>query len=104
MKKTIILLALIFLSLSFYCTAQEKKIDYKIANTFHLPGDGGWDYVAFDSSKSRLFISHGMITQVIDSKTGSFISSIEDTKGVHGIAIAYNENKAFISCGKDSSV
>ncbi|MEP7169051.1 MAG: YncE family protein [Bacteroidota bacterium] len=45
-----------------------------------------------------------MITQVVDSKTGKLFGTIQDTKGVHGIALAQEENKAFISCAKDSTV
>lgn len=84
--------------------AQNKNSTYKIVNNFSVEGDGGWDYIAIDESTGRLFISHGLSTNVIDSKSGKLLGTIQDTKGVHGIAIAQEENKAFISCGKDSSV
>ena len=86
------------------CTAQTGKINYKIVNRFPVEGEGGWDYIAIDENTGRLFISHGLVTNVVDSKSGKLLGTIQDTKGVHGIALAMDENKAFISCGRDSSV
>ncbi len=87
----------------FICKAQSTN-DYKITNRFYLEGDGGWDYLIVDTASEHLFVSHSTVTQVVDLKTGKLIHTIEDTKGVHGIAIAYDLNKGFISNGKDSSV
>ena len=86
------------------CLAQTEKIKYKIRNTFTIEGDGGWDYIALDENTGRIFVSHSMVTNVVDSKSGKLISTIQNTNGVHGIALAQKENKAFISCGKDSTV
>ena len=44
------------------------------------------------------------MVQVVDLQKGTLIATIEDTKGVHGIALALDLNKGFISCGRDSSV
>ena len=104
MKKLTSIITCIFLATNFICTAQTEKSNYKIVNKFSVEGDGGWDYITIDESTGRLFISHGLVTNVVDSKTGKLIGTIQDTKGVHGIAIAQEENKAFITCGKDSSV
>src|SRR4051812_11161120 len=104
MKKLIIILTYILFVFIFVRSAQAQQSKYKIANKFSVEGDGGWDYIISDDNTDRLFISHGNITQVVDSKSGKLLGTIEDTKGVHGIALAKDENKAFISCGKDSSV
>ncbi len=77
---------------------------YHIVNKFSVPGDGHWDLLAVDEATGRVFLSHGMETNVVDGKTGELLATIADTKGVHGIAIAPEEEKGFISCGKDSSV
>jgi DNA-binding beta-propeller fold protein YncE len=42
--------------------------------------------------------------QVVDVKNGKLLATIPDTKGVHGIALADDLNKGYISNGKDSSV
>ncbi|MEO5584462.1 MAG: hypothetical protein ABIQ75_03320 [Flavobacteriales bacterium] len=83
------------------CLAQDG---YRIVNKFPVPGDGHWDLLAVDDATGRVFLSHGMETNVVDAKTGKLLATIPDTKGVHGIAIAPEEKKGFISCKDDSSV
>jgi len=82
----------------------QDSTSYKISNKFSIEGDGSWDYLTMDDSTHHLFISHGTITQVLDVTTGKLAGTIKDTKGVHGIAIAKDLNKGFISNGKDTSV
>jgi YVTN family beta-propeller protein len=84
--------------------AQTKPSEYKVANRFHIEGDGGWDYLCVDESSGRIFVSHGMVVNVVNEKNGKLLGTIPDTRGVHGIAIASDLNKAFISNGRDSSV
>ncbi|MGA2507726.1 MAG: YncE family protein [Chitinispirillaceae bacterium] len=84
--------------------AQTSVSRYKIASKIHVEGEGGLDYLTVDDSTGRLFVSHGTIVQVVDTKTGKLIGTIPNTIGVHGIALAQDLNKGFISNGKDSSV
>ena len=84
--------------------AQTAKSGYKITNRIHLEGDGGYDYLTMDDATSRLYISHGTIVQVLDVNEKKVVGTIPDTKGVHGIALAKDLNKGFISNGRDTSV
>lgn len=84
--------------------SQPENLQYKIANTFHLQGDEGWDALTIDESTGRIFISHGSMVQVVDESNGNVLGTITDLKGVHGIAIAPEFNKGFITNGRDSSV
>jgi DNA-binding beta-propeller fold protein YncE len=84
--------------------AQTGKTEYKISRTISLTGDGGWDYLSVDQVNSRLFVSHGTRVNIADLKTGKEIAVVPGTNGVHGIAVASDLNKAFISCGRDTSV
>ena len=84
--------------------AQAGKSEYKITNKIQLGGAGGWDYLSVDESAGRLYVSHATQVMVVDLKKGTLAGVIADTKGVHGIAIARELNKGFISCGRDSSV
>jgi len=84
--------------------AQNAKSEYTLVNKIHLPGEGGWDYLSVDESTGRLFVSHGTVVQVVDLKTGQLAGTIDDTPGVHGIAIAQDLNKAFVSVGRNASV
>jgi DNA-binding beta-propeller fold protein YncE len=105
MKKIITSVSCIFIMLCYVSLkAQTVPSQYRIANKFHVDGDGGWDYLNADESTGRIFISHGTVVNVIDEKDGKLLGTIPDTKGVHGIAIATDLNKAFISNGRDSSV
>ena len=75
-----------------------------VSKKISIAGDEGWDYLSVDNVNQNLFVSHGSVVNVVDLKTDKTIATIVDTKGVHGIAIANDLNKAFISCGKDNSV
>ena len=77
---------------------------YKVSKKINIAGDEGWDYLSVDNANQNLFVSHGSVVNVIDLKTDQTIATIQDAKGVHGIAIANDLNKAFISCGKDNTV
>jgi len=57
-----------------------------------------------DEAASRLYISHGNELNVVDITTIKVIGTIPDTKGVHGIALAKDLDKGFISNGRDTSV
>jgi DNA-binding beta-propeller fold protein YncE len=94
----------VLLCCSNFLKAQTESSGYKIVNKFHIEGDGGWDYLNVDESTGRIFVSHSSVVNVIDEKDGKLLGTIPDTKGVHGIAIAPDLNKAFISNGRDSSV
>jgi DNA-binding beta-propeller fold protein YncE len=83
---------------------QKANSDYSIVNKIHLPGDGGWDYLSVDETGGRLFVSHGTVVQVVDLKSAQLAGTIDETPGVHGIAIATDLNKAFISVGRNASV
>lgn len=77
---------------------------YQINNSYKLAGNGRWDYLTLDDSSHRLFVSHGDMVQVVDVNSGKVIATIPDTKGVHGVALAPDLHKGYISCGKDNTV
>lgn len=94
----------IFMVCFVFQNVQAQKPEYRIAKSIPLTGDGGWDYLSVDELNQKLFVSHSTQVNVVELKTGKEIAVIPETNGVHGIAIANDLNKAFISCGKDSSV
>lgn len=83
---------------------QNQASEYKIVNKIKLPGTGGWDYLSVDEKNNRLFVSHGTAVVVADISSGQLVGTIEGTPGVHGIAIAPDLNKAFISVGRSAAV
>jgi len=99
----IFIMAGIFLSL-LGLNGQNVSNGYKIVQQIHLEGDGFWDYLNADDATGMLYVSHGKMVNVVDMNTGKSVATITDVNGVHGIAIATEFNKGFISNGADSNV
>jgi DNA-binding beta-propeller fold protein YncE len=77
---------------------------YHVVNTYKLGGDGGWDYLTVDASTRRLYISRSTHVMVVDADTGKSIGDIADTPGVHGIALAPELGRGFVSNGREGTV
>ena len=77
---------------------------YKVAKHIALGGDGGWDYVTVDSAARRVYMSRSTRMIVVDADSGKLVGEIPDTPGVHGIALAPELNKGFISAGRANNV
>jgi len=77
---------------------------YHLTNTYKLGGEGGWDYLNLDSSARRLYISRGTHVMVIDADSGKPVGDIPDTPGVHGIALAPELGRGFVSNGRENTV
>lgn len=101
---TIVLSLICLLSLGRVSSARTMKSDYKVIRKIHLPGETWWDYPSIDPFTGRLFVSRGTMVQVVNVITGKLIGVIPNTDGVHGIALAEDLNKGFVSDGADSSV
>ena len=103
-NKILTTICMTMLACTLTLTAQTGQTEYKLARTIHLTGDGGWDYLSVDPVHANLFVSHGTQVNVVDLKKAEQIGVIPGTNGVHGIAIANDLNKGFISCGRDTLV
>lgn len=77
---------------------------YSFDKSISVPGNGGYDYVFIDDITKRLFVSHGGSVNVIDLKTEKVIGSVDNMKGVHGIAIDHEVNRGFITDGGAKAV
>lgn len=77
---------------------------YKILTKIHIGGEGRWDYVAIDSANRRLYVSHNTSVEVVDPDAGKVVGNIPGLHGVHGIAIAADLGKGFITNGQSGSV
>jgi DNA-binding beta-propeller fold protein YncE len=81
-----------------------STVDYAIAHSVALGGEGGWDYLTYDPTWHHLFISRATRVMVVDPSTGATSAPIRETAGVHGIALAQDIGKGFTSNGRDASV
>src|SRR4029077_10549075 len=77
---------------------------YHITGEIKMGGEGGWDYLTVDSAARRLYVSHNSHVVVVDLDANKVVGDIPDTPGVHGIAIAAELNKGFISNGRGNTV
>jgi DNA-binding beta-propeller fold protein YncE len=91
------------LALAAFCSAADAP-GYKVTRRFPIPGDSGFDYIVFDNSANRLYVSHGIEVNVLDAASGEILGKVEDTPGVHGIAIVPALHRGFTTNGKESTV
>ena len=75
-----------------------------VVKTYTLGGEGGWDYLKLDPGSRRLYISRATHVIVLDGDTGKPVGDIADTPGVHGIALAPDLGRGFISNGREGTV
>jgi YVTN family beta-propeller protein len=92
----------IFILLATFSSAAD--LGYHVIKTYKLGGDGGWDYLTMDSSARRLYISRATHVIVIDADSGKPVGDIPDTPGVHGIALAPELGRGFVSNGREGTV
>ena len=80
------------------------------ANSWHLVqrwqigGEGGWDYLALDPATHRLYVSRSNRVVVLDASTGKQAGEVDGLSGVHGIALADDLHRGFISNGRANTV
>jgi DNA-binding beta-propeller fold protein YncE len=77
---------------------------YHVIKTIPIGGDGGWDYLTVDSEARRVYVSHATHVVVLDADTGAKVGDIPDTQGVHGIALAPDLGRGFVSNGRANTV
>jgi YVTN family beta-propeller protein len=77
---------------------------YAVVRHLPLGGEGGWDYPSVDPKTHLLYLSRADHVSVVDTRGGKEIARIGDTPGVHGIALAPELGRGFISAGKADQV
>jgi DNA-binding beta-propeller fold protein YncE len=63
-----------------------------------------FDYITVDSSARRVYLSHGTEIKVIDADSGALIGNIAGLKQDHGVAVAEEFGRGFISDGGSGKV
>jgi YVTN family beta-propeller protein len=78
--------------------------NYHLTDRVHLDGDVRWDYLSFDATRHRLFITRGDHVDAFDVMSKKVVGTIPDTHGVHGVALAPELDRGFTSNGQDNAV
>lgn len=92
--------ALFSLTFVSHAAAPAPASGYHVIKTVPVPGDTGWDYLYVDSAARRVYISHGDHVVVMNADTYAIEGDIPDTQGVHGIAIAADAGRGYVSAGR----
>jgi DNA-binding beta-propeller fold protein YncE len=84
--------------------AQTSTAGYHVTQRIPLGGEGGWDYIAVDTARGRLFISRSDRVMVVDEASGKPLGEISGLNRGHGVAFDYATNHGFATSGADSAV
>src|SRR5579864_9804591 len=95
------LIAAVSFALSSRVAAQGN---WAVEKTFRIGADGGWDYVTLDASNHRLYVPRTTHTMVIDADSGKTVADIPGQKHNHGVALAPDVGRGFITDGEGSVV
>lgn len=101
-RLSILTLALI-LTLAFSALPAAAQ-GYSVLKKILIAGQGSWDYLTVGEAARRLYVSHGTQVEVVDVDTLVVVGNIPKTPGVHGIAIAPELGRGFVSNGETSTV
>jgi DNA-binding beta-propeller fold protein YncE len=101
----LLLVAVLGLSLAIAgVSAPASAGGYSVVKKIPIAGSGSWDYLTVDEAARRLYVSHGTQVEVIDIDSLSVVGNVPKTPGVHGIAIAPELGRGFVSNGQSSTV
>jgi DNA-binding beta-propeller fold protein YncE len=94
----------IVLALAGAAAAHQSEGGYHLLHKYPFgPAEGStreyFDYINVDSSARRVYVSHGTEVKVIDADNGNLIGNISGFKQDHGIALAPEFGRGFISDG-----
>ncbi len=84
--------------------AAQAAPQYRVLKKFALGGEGGWDYITVDALARRVYIARATRVMVVDADSGASVGEIAPTPGVHGVALAPESGRGFISNGGESTV
>jgi DNA-binding beta-propeller fold protein YncE len=77
---------------------------YALRRTIPAAGDEAWDAATLDPEAHRLYVTRGNRVVVLDVRSERVVGEIDDTPGVHGIALATDVGRGFTTNGGDDSV
>ncbi len=104
--KTVICCLALTISVAFglpqHAGAQDGP--YRFVKEIPIPGDTGFDYLSVDPVAHRLFVSHGTKMVVVDTAHDKIEGEITDLMGVHGIAVAGDLGRGFITDGGENAI
>jgi YVTN family beta-propeller protein len=102
--KMLIFVALVVVSRTVAPASPPTNAHYSVIKKIPIPGQGSFDYLTVDEAARRLYVSHGTQVEVLDIDALAVVGSIPKTPGVHGVAIAPELGRGFVSNGQTATV
>ena len=96
-------LTLLLLALVGALAQAQNPSGYKVSRRITLGGEGGWDYLTFDSQARHIYIARATRVMVIDADSGKQVGEIPNTLGVHGVALVQKLGRGVTSNGKEDT-
>ena len=102
-------LSVTLFALVSFALAHPSGVTYHLLKKYSFgPAEGStreyFDYITVDSSARRVYLSHGTEVKVLDADNGSVIGNITGLKQDHGVAIATEFGRGFITDGAQAKV
>jgi DNA-binding beta-propeller fold protein YncE len=105
MSIRLLLSLLLIVAASFTLSARAfAQRRWAVEKTFHVGGEGGFDYITIDAKSHRLYVPRSTHTMVIDADSGATVGDIAGQKHNHGVAVVPELARGFISDGAGSIV
>jgi YVTN family beta-propeller protein len=97
------------LALSGLAFAQSPQSGYHLLNKYSFGAAPGstreyFDYITVDSAARRVYVSHGTEVKVLDADSGKSVGDIGGLKLSHGVALADEFGRGFITDGAAGKV
>jgi DNA-binding beta-propeller fold protein YncE len=102
-------LCLTLLALGSFALAEASGVTYHLLKKYSFgPAEGStreyFDYITVDSAARRVYLSHGTEIKVLDADNGSVVGNITGLKQDHGVAIAAEFGRGFITDGAQAKI
>jgi DNA-binding beta-propeller fold protein YncE len=99
----------VYMLLGAFALANAAMGGYRLLKKFSFGAAQGstreyFDYITVDSSARRVYLSHGTEVKVIDADSGRLIGNIAGLKQDHGVALAHEFGRGFITDGAQGKV
>jgi YVTN family beta-propeller protein len=96
--------SLLLISALLAHSAHSAVADYAVTQRYPIGGSGGWDYLTMDAPNHRLYIARNDRVLVVDTETGKVMATVPSMDGAHGVALAPNWDKGYVTNGRAGSV
>src|SRR5579864_5114296 len=98
-----------FLMLAGLAVARPQTNSYHLLKKYSFGAAEGstteyFDYITVDSAARRVYLSHGTEIKVLDADSGALVGNITGLKQDHGVAVATEFGRGFISDGAQGKV